>query len=347
MGCSPDGSRAIAFGQRCPSPSDPATFPCSQGSAARVKTDHWYYRVFQSAPDLICGLLPGAAAHAAHLSLDPTAPGDRLYRFAALELKEVSHRLDGMLWPQDSTGARDVGSEAYPIVMLEVQMHADPTFHHRLMAQSSRFLLQHPTVEHLEVVAIVPHHRLSLGPRRPPRLLQVFLENVHWISLEELSRQPNLDPLLNLLTLPVRPEGELAGSSRQILARRPDLSTIVLSMLIQRFPSLSEEEIMVIAGIPREEIRHTRAVQDWLAEGRQEGLQAGREKGLEEGLQAGRQQEAASVALRQLNRRCGPLNDTTTAQIQALALEQLENLADALLDFQGPDDLTAWLAANG
>ena len=31
---------------------------------------------------------------------------------------------------------------------------------------------------------------------------------------------------------------------------------------------------MVIAGIPREEIRHTRAVQDWLAEGRQEGRQA-------------------------------------------------------------------------
>jgi len=91
---------------------------------------------------------------------------------------------------------------------------------------------------------------------------------------------------------------------------------------------------MVIAGIPREEIRHTRAVQDWLAEGRQEGLQAGR------------QQEAATVALRQLNRRCGPLSDTTTAQIQALALEQLENLADALLDFQGSADLTAWLAAN-
>jgi hypothetical protein len=39
---------------------------------------------------------------------------------------------------------------------------------------------------------------------------------------------------------------------------------------------------MVIAGIPREEIRHTRAVQDWLAEGRQEG----------------RQEEAASMTLR-------------------------------------------------
>jgi hypothetical protein len=32
--------------------------------------------------------------------------------------------------------------------------------------------------------------------------------------------------------------------------------------VVQRFPELTEEQIMVIAGIPREEIRHTRAVQD-------------------------------------------------------------------------------------
>jgi len=87
---------------------------------------------------------------------------------------------------------------------------------------------------------------------------------------------------------------------------------------------------MVIAGIPREEIRYTRAVQDWLAEGRQEG----------------RQQEAASVTLRQLTRRCGPLSEATTARIQSLPLEQLESLADALLDFQGPNDLAAWLTSH-
>jgi hypothetical protein len=87
---------------------------------------------------------------------------------------------------------------------------------------------------------------------------------------------------------------------------------------------------MVIAGNPREEIRHTRAVQDWLAEGRQEG----------------EAHEAAKMTLRQLNRRCGPLSDTTTAQIQALPVDQLEALADALLDFTGSADLTAWLAAH-
>ena len=35
----------------------------------------------------------------------------------------------------------------------------------------------------------------------------------------------------------------------------------------------------------------------------------------------------------------------TTVQIQVLPLEQLEALADALLDFQGPADLASWLAA--
>ena len=51
----------------------------------------------------------------------------------------------------------------------------------------------------------------------------------------------------------------------------------------------------------------------------------------------------AKVALRQLNRRCGPLSEATTARIQALPLEQLEALAEALLDFSGPDELVAWL----
>jgi len=296
-----------------------------------VNTDRWYYRVFQSAPDLIRSLLPGsAAATASEFGLAPDAPGDQLYRFEALEIKELSHRLDGVLWPRKSTSCAETGSPEFPVVLLEVQMHPDSGFHHRLAAQSCRFLQKHPQVEHLEVVVITPHKRMSLGPTKLPRLLQVLLQQVHWISLEELSQQPNLDPLLNLLTLPVRPESELAASSQQILARRPDLDTVVLPMLVQRFPQLTEEQIMVIAGIPREEIRHTRAVQDWLAEGRQEGEARGE----------------AKVTLRQLNRRCGPLSEANTAQIRALPLEQLEALADALLDFQGPTDLVAWLAVN-
>jgi hypothetical protein len=56
--------------------------------------------------------------------------------------------------------------------------------------------------------------------------------------------------------------------------------------------------------------------------------------------------EAAVVTLRQLNRRCGPLSNATSARIQALPLVQLEALAEALLDFSGPADLAAWLAEH-
>jgi hypothetical protein len=50
------------------------------------------------------------------------------------------------------------------------------------------------------------------------------------------------------------------------------------------------------------------------------------------------------MALRLLRRRCGQLNPRQEARIRALPLEQLETLAEALLDFEGPSDLDAWLA---
>ncbi|WP_295536046.1 DUF4351 domain-containing protein [Synechococcus sp. UW140] len=41
-------------------------------------------------------------------------------------------------------------------------------------------------------------------------------------------------------------------------------------------------------------------------------------------------------------RGCGPLSPGQEATIRALPLEKLEALAEALLDFSGPADLTAW-----
>ena len=128
-----------------------------------MNTDRWYYRVFQSAPDLIRALLPGSAAAAIVFSLDPAAPGDRLYRFEALEIKALSHLLDGVLWPRERTGCAETGSSEFPMVLLEVQMHPDPGFHHGLAAQTYRFLQQQPQVEHWAVLVITPHSHLRLG----------------------------------------------------------------------------------------------------------------------------------------------------------------------------------------
>ena len=298
-----------------------------------LKTDHWFYGLFQSAPDLIALLLPAAGAAAP--SLGPDAPGDALYRFEAPELKAANHRLDGAFWPRSG----EAGTPEQPVVLLEVQMHSKPGFKHRLFAQTARFLQLNPQVLHLAVVVVVPHRRLKLGPSQLPQQLQAFVDGVIWLSLEELGQQVDLDPLLNLLTLPVRPEAQLPASTQQILGRRPDLLSAVLPMLVERFPTFTREEIMVIAGIPAKELRHTRAAQQWIEEGRQEG----RQEGEAQGEARGRAAEAAAVTLRLLNRRCSPLSEATTARIQALPLEKLEALAEALLDFSGPADLTAWL----
>lgn len=66
-------------------------------------------------------------------------------------------------------------------------------------------------------------------------------------------------------------------------------------------------------------------------------------KGLEEGRALGRQQEASALLLRQLERRCGPLQPHLRDTVSTLPLERLEALGDAVLDFQGSADLIAWL----
>lgn len=152
-----------------------------------MKTDHWFYGLFQSAPDLIALLLPpaGAAGVSAVPSLGPDSPGDALYRFEAPELKAASHRLDGAFWPRSA----ETGTPEQPVVLLEMQMFSDPGFQHRLFAQTARFLQLHPQVQHLAVVVVAPHRRLNLGPAQLPRQLQSFLDGVIWLSLEELRAQ--------------------------------------------------------------------------------------------------------------------------------------------------------------
>lgn len=50
--------------------------------------------------------------------------------------------------------------------------------------------------------------------------------------------------------------------------------------------------------------------------------------------------------MRQLRRRIGNLSPQLQERISQLSIEQLENLAEALLDFSTEGDLVAWLQDN-
>ncbi|MEH2236153.1 Rpn family recombination-promoting nuclease/putative transposase [Nostoc sp.] len=84
-------------------------------------------------------------------------------------------------------------------------------------------------------------------------------------------------------------------------------------------------------GMMRESVIY----QEILAEGEQIGEQIGEQRG---------EQRERSLILRQLTRRIGELPQEVLKRIETLSLEQLENLGEALLDFQAIADLEVWFS---
>jgi predicted transposase YdaD len=66
----------------------------------------------------------------------------------------------------------------------------------------------------------------------------------------------------------------------------------------------------------------------------------------QEGLEDGRRQGERVLILRQLARKFNQINPQVRSQIELLSLEQLEMLAEVLLDFSSLQDLTNWLEEN-
>jgi predicted transposase YdaD len=62
-----------------------------------------------------------------------------------------------------------------------------------------------------------------------------------------------------------------------------------------------------------------------------------------EGWREGRQEEGRLIVLRLLNRKVGILSEELLFQVDSLSLEQLESLAEALLEFASIADLENWL----
>jgi hypothetical protein len=70
------------------------------------------------------------------------------------------------------------------------------------------------------------------------------------------------------------------------------------------------------------------------------------EEDLERGRLEGRRQEALSLVLRLLARRVGEIEPPLQERIQELALTEIEELGEALLDFSSQTDLESWLSAR-
>ena len=145
------------------------------------------------------------------------------------------------------------------------------------------------------------------------------------------------NPLIQVLSLLVQPEAKVRAISDSLRQQAPtnpaagQVLPLIAAILLTRFNDRPISEICAMGGLTLDDFTSSRAYREIFREGEAAGEARGE----------------ASVTLRLLNRRCGPLSAATTTRIQALPLPQLESLVEAMLDFSGPGDLQAWLEEHG
>lgn len=156
------------------------------------------------------------------------------------------------------------------------------------------------------------------------------------------------DPALFLEDTALLPLAALAAT------QKPETLLAQISQQISNIESLEQRQDVAIctqllAGLKfkkslirqffREEIMQESVIY-------QDILQKGLKQGVQQGLQQGLKQGELAVVIRQLTRQIGTIPDNTRSLIEVLPLSQLENLAEALLDFTNLNDLEAWLESN-
>ncbi len=94
------------------------------------------------------------------------------------------------------------------------------------------------------------------------------------------------------------------------------------------------------------DLKKTRVYREAKLEGKLEGEKIGAQRGQILGQQQGLKQGLKQAVVRLLTRKFGKVSLKTVKRLEKLTAEQLEELAEAVLDFERVADLEAWLASK-
>ncbi|MBD2693592.1 DUF2887 domain-containing protein [Anabaena catenula] len=274
-----------------------------------MRRDTIFYKLFKQFPGLLFELI------------DEPPPEAKDYQFESVEVKETAFRIDGVFLPPDNAVSKIV-------FFAEVQFQKDEDLYHRFFSELFLFLYRH-SIRYEDWFGVIIFGSRSMEPSNS-MIHRGLLENgqVRRVYLDELGdlRQQPLG--LGLMLLTTIPEEEAVESARFLLELAQQQSEqaiidLVTTIIVYKFSNLSREEIAAMLGLNLEE---PRAIRD----------------AKEEGIVKGER----SLVLRQLNRRLGTIPDGLLSQIQALSVEQVEALGEALLDFSTLADLEEWLKSE-
>ena len=163
------------------------------------------------------------------------------------------------------------------------------------------------------------------------------LPQLQRIYLEDYQNRLAITPALSLIQLIASDPQQTITLAQTLTKQRESLSADALNfietVLVYKLPHLSREDIKTMLALNDIELKQTRFYQEIAEEERQEGIQEGR------------QEQCITLIMRLLRRRLGihPELDQALLHFQSMSVEQLETLAEALLDFTDINDLTVWL----
>jgi predicted transposase/invertase (TIGR01784 family) len=282
--------------------------------AESMRRDSIFYKLFQQSPTLLFDLLATPPVNASG------------YRFDSVAVKEPKFEIDGVFLPPET-------SNAGIIYFCEVQFQKDERLYERLFGEAFLYFYRNrERYSDWQAVVIYPTRSIEQSDTHPYRSL-LNSDQVHRVFLNELGEIRQLPLGIALMVLTIVEEEQAPEEARYLLARaeqevsEPERSRAIINMIatiiVYKFTNLSRREVEAMLGMRLEESRVYR-----------------------EAKEEGRQQEAANLVLRQLSRRCGELSQELRVRISNLPLSVLEDLSEALLDFNSLDDFLAWLEAH-
>ena len=278
-----------------------------------MKTDTLFYRLFLRKPKLALELL----------GLDYA--GDS-YRFSSEEIKQTAFRIDGLFKPV-------ADDPEQPIIFVEVQYQVDNDFYGRLFSELTLYLyLKKPQRDWL-ILLIYPNR--SIEKKASIEFLPFLnLPQVHRIYLEDYQDRTDLSPSLEFIRLIVSDKEQTISRAKDLAERLDKVDVegldLIETILVYKLPHLSREEIKQMLSVYEVKLQDTRFFQEISAEERK----------------LGNEEECIKLLSRQLRRKFGvqPELETILQSFPTYPLEKLEDLADALLDFNAMSDLETWLA---
>jgi len=290
-----------------------------------MRTDTIFFQLFQTFEGLMFELV----------GLPPeTAAG---YRFTSVEIKEKAFRFDGIFIP-DSVDKN--------IWFVEVQFQKRAEFYWEFVGEIFLYLSQYKPEQDWQAVAIFA--KRSIEPEIPKQFRMLFDSgHIARIYLDELPDSESLS--LGLVKLIVAPKRETVALAQQLASRvgqanRERMIEFIETVLLYKFPQMSREEVEAMFTLS--DLKKTRVYRDALKEGERLGKLEGKLEGEKIGTQLGQVLGLRKVAVRLLTRKFGKVSLKTVKRLEKLSAEQLEELAEAVFDFEKVADLDLWLKAR-